>query len=67
MFSDLVTWLVMTKEASDDEQAVIMGQALLESGLIHHGDCYVYCMHSNCCALKQYSNKPCNPTITNFK
>ena len=37
----------MTKEAADDEQAVIVGQGLLESGLIHHGDyiCVVVCMY----------------------
>ena len=37
MYSELVTWLVTSKEANDDEQAVIIGQGLLESGLIHHG------------------------------
>ena len=37
--SELVTWLVTSKEATDDEQAVIIGQALLEGGLIHHGEC----------------------------
>lgn len=37
-YSELVSWLVMTKEAADDEQAVIVGQGLLESGLIHHGE-----------------------------
>ena len=40
MCSELVTWLVMSREASDDEQAVIIGQGLLESGLIHHGECF---------------------------
>ena len=39
MCSELVTWLVTSKEASDDEQAVIIGQGLLEGGLIHHGEC----------------------------
>ena len=28
----------MSKEASDDEQAVIIGQGLLENGVIHHGE-----------------------------
>jgi len=28
---------MMTKEAADEEQAVITGQALLENGVIHHG------------------------------
>jgi len=28
----------MSKEAADEEQAVIIGQALLENGVIHHGE-----------------------------
>ena len=28
----------MSREASDDEQAVVIGQGLLENGVIHHGE-----------------------------
>ena len=47
----------MTKEATDDEQAVIVGQGLLETGLIHHGElcvclcvCLSVCVHMCACS-----------------
>ncbi len=34
----MVQWLIENGEASNSEQAVILGQALLENGIIHHGE-----------------------------
>lgn len=33
----LVTWLIEKKEVGNVEEAMILGQALLENGIIHHG------------------------------
>lgn len=35
--SDFSKWLIDIKEASDSNEAVRLGQALLENGVIHHG------------------------------
>jgi hypothetical protein len=35
--SEFVHWLIQTGEAANVEEAVRLGQALLESGIIHHG------------------------------
>ena len=34
---ELVKWLVETKEVADSDEAILLGQALLENGVIHHG------------------------------
>ena len=34
---ELVQWLVANKEVADKDEAIIFGQALVESGVIHHG------------------------------
>ena len=36
--SDMVTWLMEHGEATKVEEAVYLGQALLENGIIHHGE-----------------------------
>lgn len=36
--SDLVTWLMEHGEAANVDEAVHLGQALLENGIIHHGE-----------------------------
>lgn len=36
--SDLVTWLMEHGEVANVEEAVHLGQALLENGIIHHGE-----------------------------
>ena len=36
---ELVTWLLQHGEGDKVEEAVFLGQALLENGLIHHGKC----------------------------
>ena len=33
----LVAWLVEIKEVADSDEALFLGQALLENGIIHHG------------------------------
>ena len=33
-----VSWLVEQKEVSKEDEAVILGQHLLENGIIHHGE-----------------------------
>ena len=33
----LVTWLVEDREVADSDEALFLGQALLENGIIHHG------------------------------
>lgn len=32
-----MSWLVEQKEVSKEDEAVILGQHLLENGIIHHG------------------------------
>ena len=34
---ELVQWLVANKEVADKDEGIIFGQALVESGVIHHG------------------------------
>jgi len=36
---ELVAWLLQHGEGDKVEEAVFLGQALLENGLIHHGKC----------------------------
>lgn len=36
--SELVTWLMEHGEVAKVEEAVHLGQALLENGIIHHGE-----------------------------
>lgn len=35
---ELVQWLLQHGEGDKEEEAVRLGQALLENGLIHHGE-----------------------------
>ena len=35
---DMVNWLIKKKEAQNPEEAIILGQALVDSGLMHHGE-----------------------------
>ena len=35
---ELVQWLVEQREVGNADEAVIFGQALLEHGMIHHGE-----------------------------
>lgn len=35
--TQFVTWLVEQKEAGKEDEAIILGQHLLENGIIHHG------------------------------
>lgn len=34
---EFVRWLLLRNEVRKDEEGVILGQALLENGVIHHG------------------------------
>lgn len=36
--SEFVAWLVEQGEAGNADEAVILGQHLLENGIIHHGE-----------------------------
>ena len=36
---ELVGWLVKLEEVGNADEGVILGQALLENGVIHHGEC----------------------------
>ena len=36
--AEFVSWLVEQKEVSKEDEAVILGQHLLENGIIHHGE-----------------------------
>ena len=38
MGKEFVKWLVLRKEVENADQGVILGQALLENGVIHHGE-----------------------------
>ena len=35
---DMVNWLISKKEAQNADEAIILGQALVDSGLMHHGE-----------------------------
>ncbi len=35
---EFVGWLVEKKEVSNNDQAVLLGQALLENGVMHHSE-----------------------------
>lgn len=37
--SEFVSWLLEIGEISKTEEGVNLGQALLENGIIHHGEC----------------------------
>lgn len=37
--SEFVSWLTEIGEISKPEEGVNLGQALLENGIIHHGEC----------------------------
>ena len=37
--SEFVAWLLEIGEISKTEEGVNLGQALLENGIIHHGEC----------------------------
>ena len=37
--AEFVGWLVEKKEVEDSNEAVLLGQALLENGVIHHSEC----------------------------
>lgn len=39
--SEFVSWLTEIGEISKPEEGVNLGQALLENGIIHHGECAV--------------------------
>lgn len=41
LFSEFVSWLTDIGEISKPEEGVNLGQALLENGIIHHGECSV--------------------------
>ena len=47
---ELVQWLVANKEVADKDEGIIFGQALVESGVIHHGRgiyiCFLLCLSS---------------------
>ena len=36
-FSDFVDWLVQTKQENSVDEAILLCQALLDCGIIHHG------------------------------
>ena len=38
---ELVEWLIVNKEVADKDEGIIFGQALVESGVIHHGKGYI--------------------------
>ena len=35
---DMVNWLIKKKEAQNTDAAIILGQALVDSGMMHHGE-----------------------------
>jgi hypothetical protein len=35
---DMVNWLIRKKEAQNPDEAIILGQALVDSGIMHHGE-----------------------------
>ena len=35
---DFIQWLIEEKEVGNSDEGVILGQALLENGVIHHGE-----------------------------
>ena len=35
---DMVNWLISKKEAQNADEAIILGQALVDSGVMHHGE-----------------------------
>ena len=35
---EMVQWLIKRKEAGDVDEAIILGQALVDNGLMHHGE-----------------------------
>lgn len=39
VLSEFVQWLVENKEAKSVDEAVMLGQALLDCGILHHGKC----------------------------
>lgn len=41
LYSEFVSWLIEIGEISKPEEGVNLGQALLENGIIHHGECFV--------------------------
>lgn len=41
VYSEFVSWLMEIGEISKPEEGVNLGQALLENGIIHHGECFV--------------------------
>lgn len=43
---EFVGWLVEKKEVSNNDEAVLLGQALLENGVMHHSElwgCVIMC------------------------
>ena len=34
---EMVKWLIQKKEAENVDEAIILGQALVDNGLMHHG------------------------------
>lgn len=38
VYSEFVSWLIESGEISKPEEGVNLGQALLENGIIHHGE-----------------------------
>lgn len=39
--SEFVSWLLEIGEIHRPEEGVHLGQALLENGIIHHGNCFI--------------------------
>ncbi len=46
--SEFTRWLIMRGEVEKVEEAVIMGQALLENGVMHHGEALGGCGWGGC-------------------
>lgn len=53
--SEFVSWLIETGEISKPDEGVNLGQALLENGIIHHGESRFMVFQSFSCAVSPMS------------
>lgn len=58
--SEFVSWLLENGEISKTEEGVNLGQALLENGIIHHGECVGRVLRGRSKSIPNSAEPPAN-------